>query len=64
MSIKYHQERHHLVSVFYLETDRDCLVEAAEDGHHVRHVQHPLVLASEAVSVKSLDRDVERQEVN
>ena len=52
------------MNVFYFETDRDCLVEAAEDGHHVRHVQHPLVLASEAVSVKSLDRDVERQEVN
>ena len=47
-----------------VETYRDCLVEAAEDGHNVRHVKHPLVLAPEAVSVKSLDRDVERQEVN
>ena len=47
-----------------LGTYRDCLVEAAEDGHNVRHVKHPLVLTAEAVCVKSLDRDVERQEVN
>ena len=45
-------------------THRNGLVEAAEDGDHVPHVEHPLVLAAEAVRVECFDSNIQRQEVN
>ena len=45
-------------------THRNGLVEAAEDGDHVAHVQHPLVLAAEAVRIECFDSNIQRQEVN
>ncbi len=42
----------------------DGLVEREEDGDHVAHVQHPVVLASEAVSVERLHGHVQMQKVH
>jgi hypothetical protein len=45
-------------------SSRDGFVERREDGDHVGHVQHFVVLTSEAVRVKSLDGNVQVQVMN